>query len=138
LLTGGIAGSVSRSATSPLERLRILQQTANPEYLGKGTIGSFKHMAKIEGMRGFFKGNGATIAKIAPFSAFEFYFYALFKNNLYPGKEKHQLTNLQKLIAGGLTGACAQAIVYPIDLIKTYLTINVESGKNIGMIEQGK
>ena len=45
-------------------------------------------MYKMEGFPGFFKGNGATIAKIAPFSAFEFYFYELFKNNLYPGKEK--------------------------------------------------
>jgi Mitochondrial carrier protein len=32
-------------------------------------------MYKIEGMRGFFKGNGTTAVKIAPFSAFEFYFY---------------------------------------------------------------
>jgi solute carrier family 25 phosphate transporter 23/24/25/41 len=80
LLTGGIAGAVSRSATSPLERLRILQQVASKDYIGKGSIWSFKHMYKTEGMRGFFKGNGATVAKIAPFSAFEFYFYALFKN----------------------------------------------------------
>ena len=64
-------------------------------------------MYKTEGIRGFFKGNGATVAKIAPFSAFEFYFYALFKDNLYPGIEKNKLTNMQKLIAGGLTGACA-------------------------------
>jgi solute carrier family 25 phosphate transporter 23/24/25/41 len=135
LFTGGIAGAVSRTATSPLERLRILQQTASKEYLGKGTIGSFRHMAKIEGFRGFFKGNGATVAKIAPFSAFEFYFYALFKNNLYPGKERHELRNHQKLIAGGLTGACAQALVYPMDLIKTYLTVNIESGVKMGMVE---
>lgn len=137
LFTGGIAGAVSRTATSPLERLRILQQTASKDYIGRGTISSFRHMAATEGFRGFFKGNGATMYKIAPFSAFEFYFYALFKNRLYPGKEGHQLKNREKLVAGGLTGACAQALVYPMDLIKTYLTVNVEAGKKIGMVEQG-
>ena len=92
-------------------------------------------MAKIEGFRGFFKGNGASVAKIAPFSALEFYFYALFKNQLYPQKEK--LCNSEKLVAGCLTGGLAQAIIYPIDLIKTYLIINVEAGQKIGMVQQG-
>jgi len=65
-----------------------LQQTNAKGYVGLGTIGSFKHMYKTEGFIGYFKGNGATVAKIAPFSAFEFYFYEVFKNNLYPGKAK--------------------------------------------------
>lgn len=84
LITGGLAGAISRTATSPLERLRILQQTASVAYKGKGTIGSLSYMYKSEGMYGFFKGNGATVCKIAPFSAFEFYFYEIFKTNLYP------------------------------------------------------
>jgi len=28
-----------------------------------------------EGMKGFMKGNGVNVVRIAPFSAFEFYFY---------------------------------------------------------------
>jgi hypothetical protein len=87
LLTGGIAGAISRTATSPLERLRILQQTASVEYIGLGTIGSFRHMRQREGIIGFFKGNGMTVMKIAPFSAFEFYFYEVFKNNLFAHKK---------------------------------------------------
>jgi len=95
-------------------------------------------MFKTEGMRGFFKGNGATVVKIAPFSAFEFYFYALFKEKLYPGIERNKLSNMQKLAAGGLTGACAQFLVYPIDLVKTYLTVNIESNTKVTMIAQAK
>ena len=89
MVTGGIAGAVSRTATSPLERLRILQQVATVEYRGLGTVGSFRHMLKTEGVMGMFKGNGMTVAKITPFSAAEFYFYEVYKNNLYPGKEKN-------------------------------------------------
>ena len=107
LVTGGIAGAVSRTATSPLERLRILQQTASKEYLGMGTVQSFKHMYKTEGLVGFFKGNGLTVLKIAPFSAIEFYGYEVFKSNLFPGKERHQFTYMEKILCGGLTGMTA-------------------------------
>ncbi len=43
-------------------------------------------MYKTEGVVGLFKGNGITCLKIVPFSALEFYFYEVFKNNLYPNK----------------------------------------------------
>jgi solute carrier family 25 phosphate transporter 23/24/25/41 len=111
-----------------LERLRILQQTSNPEYAGKGTWGSFSHMFKLEGFRGFFKGNGMTMVKIIPFSAAEFFFYDLFKTKLYPNTDRANLSNWQKLMAGGLTGALSQLIVYPTDVVKTYMTVNTESG----------
>ena len=78
-------------------------------------------------MRGFFKGNGATVAKIAPFSAFEFYFYEVYKSNLYPGKERRDFTFSQKLICGGITGATASFLTYPLDLVKTFLTVNLEA-----------
>ena len=72
LLSGGIAGAISRTATAPLERLRILQQCKVPQYVGRGTMDSFKYMYSHEGLKGGFKGNGITMLKIAPFSAFEF------------------------------------------------------------------
>jgi hypothetical protein len=40
-------------------------------------------MYQLEGYKGFFKGNGITMAKIIPFSAIEFYFYEVYKSNLY-------------------------------------------------------
>lgn len=89
-------------------------------------------------MTGFFKGNGATVAKVAPFSAFEFYFYEIFKSNLYPGKTKAELKFGQKLVAGGLTGIVAATLTYPMDLVKTYLSVDTGSGAKHTMIEQGK
>jgi len=46
-------------------------------------------MYTTEGVMGFFKGNGVTVLKIAPFSAAEFYFYEVYKQNLFPGQERH-------------------------------------------------
>ncbi len=59
-------------------------------------------MWKNEGFVGFFKGNGVNIVKIAPFSAFEFYFYELFKKHLFSTNDWYS-----KLVCGGLTGIVA-------------------------------
>jgi solute carrier family 25 phosphate transporter 23/24/25/41 len=70
---------------------------------------AFKYMWKVEGWKGFFKGNGVNIVKIAPFSAFEFYFYELFKHSFFPDRPGNDVTS--KLICGGLTGMVAQTLV---------------------------
>lgn len=44
-------------------------------------------MYSREGIRGLFKGNMITCAGTAPFTAFEFYMYDFFKNNLFPQLE---------------------------------------------------
>jgi len=54
------------------------------EYAKLNTIDSFKFMWRNEGLYGFFKGNGVNVVRIAPFSAFEFFFYEFYKNTLFP------------------------------------------------------
>jgi solute carrier family 25 (mitochondrial phosphate transporter), member 23/24/25/41 len=93
-------------------------------------------MWQKEGTVGFFKGNGITILKIAPFSAFEFYFYEVFKNNLFPQKEKKDFSYLDSIICGGMTGVVASTLTYPLDLVKTYLTINIENDRRISIMRQ--
>lgn len=76
-----------------------------------------------------------TVLKITPFSAAEFYFYEVYKNNLYPGKTKMQLGYKEKLICGSLTGVTASFLTYPMDLIKTYLTVNVDNATKVNFME---
>jgi solute carrier family 25 (mitochondrial phosphate transporter), member 23/24/25/41 len=104
-----VAGAISRTATSPLERLKILRQVATVEYRGLSSMQAFKFMYTNEGWRGFFKGNGVNIVKIAPFSAFEFFFYELFKHTLFPNAAGNDPWS--KLLCGGLTGCISQTLV---------------------------
>lgn len=93
-------------------------------------------MGKEDGFRGYMKGNGANVVRIAPFSAYEMFFYELYKVEIF-GNPK-QMDNWSKFVCGGLTGMTASTLTYPLDLIRTYLSINVESGQKMSISEQTK
>ena len=86
-LAGGVAGAVSRTVVSPLERLKILFQIQNVgrnEYklsVGKGLA----KMWREEGWRGFMRGNGTNCIRIVPYSAVQFGSYNFYKRvSRYP------------------------------------------------------
>ena len=122
LLTGSVSGSIARTLTNPLERLKILKQLNAAQYEGLNTMQCFKYMWNQEGFYGCMKGNGVNIVRIAPFSAFEFYFYEVYKWKLFDG---NNASAFSKLVCGGLTGSTASILTYPLDLIRTKLSINV-------------
>lgn len=78
---GGVAGAVSRTVVSPLERLKILfqvQSAGRDAY--KLSVG--QGLAKMwgeEGWRGFMRGNGTNCIRIVPYSAVQFGSYNFYK-----------------------------------------------------------
>lgn len=78
---GGMAGAVSRTVVSPLERLKILLQIQSPgrtEY--KMSIGkALGKMWREEGWRGLMAGNGTNCIRIVPYSAVQFGSYNIYK-----------------------------------------------------------
>ena len=80
-LAGGVAGAVSRTVVSPLERLKILfqiQSGGTNEYNQSVRIGLLK-MWRDEGWRGFMRGNGTNCIRIVPYSAVQFGSYNFYK-----------------------------------------------------------
>lgn len=124
LLTGSISGAISRTLTNPLERLKMLKQVKVPEYESLTVWRSLKYMWRNEGFYGLLKGNGVNVIRIAPFSAFEFFFYDLYKSHLFGGSTA-SVSN--KLVCGGLTGMTASFLTYPLDLIRTVMSVSVDS-----------
>jgi solute carrier family 25 phosphate transporter 23/24/25/41 len=80
-IAGGVAGAVSRTIVSPLERLKILlqiQTVGREEY----KLSIWKALVKIgkeEGWRGFMRGNGTNCIRIIPYSAVQFGSYNFYK-----------------------------------------------------------
>jgi solute carrier family 25 (mitochondrial phosphate transporter), member 23/24/25/41 len=125
LFAGAVAGAVSRSIVSPFERLKILQQTQfgpNPKYVG--IVPSLRLIWREEGLRGYFRGNWANVLRIAPTSAFQFYFYDSFLKLVQPNASA--LTSGDRLIAGGLAGGVTLALTYPLEFIRGRLTVQTE------------
>jgi solute carrier family 25 phosphate transporter 23/24/25/41 len=67
LLSGGIAGALSRTFTSPIERIIILRQTQNVKYVDTSLVNILIKMYKTEGILSYFKGNGVNCLRISPF-----------------------------------------------------------------------
>ena len=88
-------------------------------------------------MHGVFKGNGVNVVRIAPFSAFEFFFYDLYRRFIFGGRDTSPLL---KLACGGLTGMTASFLTYPLDLIRTVMSVKVDGAADVkpGIISTGK
>lgn len=71
---GGVAGALSRTVVSPLERLKILfqiQDKGKTEY--KMSVGkALGKMWREEGFNGFMKGNGTNCVRIIPYAAIQY------------------------------------------------------------------
>lgn len=78
---GGVAGAVSRTVVSPLERLKILMQVQSVgRDAYKLSVGqALGKMWKEEGWRGFMRGNGTNCIRIVPYSAVQFSSYNFYK-----------------------------------------------------------
>jgi len=95
-------------------------------------------MAKFyssEGVKGFFRGNGSNVVRIVPFSAIEFYTFEYCKDRLLPADNPRQKSGL--LLCGSLAGIAASTLTYPLDFIRTMLTVQTEA-KYKGMWDAGQ
>ncbi|XP_039033387.1 mitochondrial carrier protein CoAc2-like [Hibiscus syriacus] len=114
LVSGGVAGGFAKTAVAPLERVKILFQTRRAEFHSVGLFGSFEKIAKNEGVMGFYRGNGASVARIVPYAALHYMAYEQYRRwiiNSFP-----DIT-----IAGGT----AVLFTYPLDLVRTKLAYQV-------------
>lgn len=137
---GGVAGAVSRTVVSPLERLKILYQVQSAgrnEY--KMPVGrALMKMWKEEGWRGFMRGNGTNCIRIVPYSAVQFGSYNLYKRQFFEKYPGAQLSPLERLVCGGIAGITSVFFTYPLDIVRTRLSIQSASFAALGDRPKGK
>ncbi|KAK2615370.1 hypothetical protein N8I77_002132 [Diaporthe amygdali] len=131
---GGVAGAVSRTVVSPLERLKILfqiQSAGREEY--KLSVGkALKKMWQEEGWRGFMRGNGTNCIRIVPYSAVQFGSYNFYKRNVFEAYPGADLSPFMRLTCGGLAGVTSVTFTYPLDIVRTRLSIQSASFAALG------
>ncbi|XP_061352650.1 mitochondrial carrier protein CoAc2 isoform X2 [Gastrolobium bilobum] len=127
LLAGGLAGGFAKTVVAPLERVKILFQTRRAEFQSSGLSGSVIRIAKTEGFLGFYRGNGASVARIVPYAALHYMSYEEYRRWImltFPDVFKGPTLDL---VAGSLSGGTAVLFTYPLDLIRTKLAYQVVS-----------
>lgn len=135
---GGVAGAVSRTVVSPLERLKILyqvQSVGRNEY--KMSVGkALGKMWRDEGWRGFMRGNGTNCVRIVPYSAVQFSSFNLYRRSTENWTGRN-ITSLERLILGGCAGITSVTFTYPLDIVRTRLSIQTASFASLAK-HQGK
>ena len=122
---GAIAGIISRTCCAPLEMVSTVMMCRGDEC--QSMWAELKRTWKTEGLAGLFKGNGANCLKVAPSRGTQFLVYEMVKRQL--AANAIPLSAGARLFAGGVAGMVAATIVYPIEVIKTMLTVFPEECK---------
>ncbi|KAJ9293272.1 hypothetical protein DTO271G3_7995 [Paecilomyces variotii] len=138
-IAGGIAGVVSRTATAPLDRLKVylIAQTgvrqeavhaakkgAPLQAAGKASktlLVAIQDLWRAGGIRSLFAGNGLNVVKVMPESAIKFGAYEASKRafaRLEGHNDTKKLLPTSQFLSGGLGGMVAQCFAYPIDTLK--------------------
>ncbi|KAH6679551.1 mitochondrial carrier domain-containing protein [Halenospora varia] len=136
---GGIAGAISRTATAPLDRLKVYliantgpakdsidavkkgDAVAAAKTVGRPLVNATRELWRAGGMRSLFAGNGLNVVKVMPESAIKFGSYEAAKRALAQLEGHGDPTNINpysKFVAGGVGGIVSQLFVYPIDTLK--------------------
>lgn len=121
LISGAIAGAVSRTTVAPLETIRTHLMVGSS---GHSTLEVFHNIMKTDGWKGLFRGNFVNVIRVAPSKAIELFAYDTVNKNLSPkAGEQPKLPVPASLIAGACAGVSSTICTYPLELVKTRLTI---------------
>lgn len=136
---GGISGAVAKTATAPIERVKLIIQTQDanpliksgqvPRYTGIGNC--FTRVYQEQGLKAFWRGNFTNVIRYFPTQAFNFAFKDTIKGLFpkYNPKKEFGMFFLTNMASGGLAGAGSLCIVYPLDYARTRLASDVGKGQ---------
>ncbi|KAI2634417.1 mitochondrial carrier [Hypomontagnella submonticulosa] len=149
-IAGAVAGGISRTATAPLDRLKVyllVNTTSNAnvvadaakqgqpiralKHAGRPLLTAIADLYRAGGVRGFFAGNGLNVVKIMPETAIRFGAYEAAKKTLASLEghdDTHSINPYSRFVAGGVAGMTAQFCVYPLDTLKFRLQSEYVSG----------
>ncbi|KAJ3031893.1 UNVERIFIED_CONTAM: hypothetical protein HDU68_010852 [Siphonaria sp. JEL0065] len=136
LLAAVTAAIASRTATAPLERVKVMLQTGafsepvaglkkgeKPLRLGLGMV--FRLLIKLDGVRlGCYRGNGINTLRSIPVALTQFGSYDLFRRVLSDHEHMIMLPHpLNVAVAAGLAGIVSVTVTHPLELLRTRISL---------------
>ncbi|KAK6828523.1 coenzyme A transporter [Apiospora arundinis] len=128
-IAGGIAGCAAKTSVAPLDRVKILFQTSNPQFAKytSSWVGLARALRDIygrDGIMGLFRGHSATLLKIYPYAAIKFVAYEQYRAVIVGSKA--QETWGRRFTAGALAGVTSVFFTYPLEVIRVRLAFETK------------
>ncbi|KAL7522366.1 hypothetical protein ACHAWX_007061 [Stephanocyclus meneghinianus] len=126
--------SQHKTATNPLDRIRMLSQTGehgNSSGTKASSLQLYRSIIKNEGILGLWAGNGANLLRVFPaksivFSSNDFFRgccgYLYYGSNQKYTEQSGALPWFLSFLSGGMAGITATAATYPLDLARGRIT----------------
>lgn len=112
---GGIAAAVGKTATAPLERMRLMQQVGNSRgYLPASLPVSFSSF------RVLWQGNLFNVMRVVPVYSIRFVVYEQLRGSAHTNNSNSLHVNF---LCGSLAGFLSTLMAYPLDVIRTRLSL---------------
>ncbi|XP_011707243.1 PREDICTED: mitochondrial coenzyme A transporter SLC25A42 [Wasmannia auropunctata] len=125
LVSGAIAGALAKTTIAPLDRTKINFQISKQPYSARAAIGFLTTAMRTEGLLSLWRGNSATMVRIAPYSAVQFTAHEQWKRilNINAAREKPWAS----FLAGALAGVTSQTMTYPLDLMRARMAVTLKA-----------
>lgn len=122
----------AKTVVGPLDRVKILFQTSNPnfaKYAGKwtGLPIAIREIYLTNGVRGLFQGHSATLLRIFPYAGIKFLAYEQVRAFFIPTKA-HE-THVRRFASGSLAGMFSVFFTYPLEVIRVRLAFETKEGE---------
>ncbi|KAK8192994.1 mitochondrial carrier domain-containing protein [Phyllosticta capitalensis] len=123
-LAGGVASCAAKTVVGPLDRVKILLQASNPQFVkySGSWLGIAQGMGAIynqNGVRGLFKGHSATLLRIFPYGGIKFLAYEQIRAVFI--RDKSQETPVRRFLSGSTAGIISVFFTYPLEVIRVRL-----------------
>lgn len=115
----------AKTTVAPLDRVKILFQTSNPQFTKyQGSWAGFgiaiRDIYHHDGILGLFRGHSATLLKIYPYAAIKFVAYEQFRA-LIIGSNRQNETWIRRFSSGAMAGVSSVFLTYPLEIIRVRL-----------------
>ncbi|KAM2407206.1 hypothetical protein ACFX1X_026421 [Malus domestica] len=121
LVSGAVAGVVSRMAVAPLETIRTHLMVGGSGHSSASHV--FQSIMETDGWQGLFRGTLVNVIRVAPNKAIELFAYDTVKKHLTRPEEDLKIPIPASSIAGAVAGFSSTLCTYPLELLKTRLTV---------------
>ena len=118
VLSGALAGGVSKFCTAPIDRVKLMYQvSAHKTFSAASAARTVEKILRKDGFVALWRGNSVAVLRDVPYAAIIFSSYTLVEESIC-GSLGRQPDLWTRGAAGGVAGAIATFLTYPLDMLR--------------------